>query len=260
MVQNQNLAMATAQLNSADARSPTEPWLFDEGLVAAEVERDAAAGDTSSKMADTRQTAKALAAARRTLRLLWIALIISLIAHLVIPVWIVTVMERPEKVALMDGTETLIVSPLVPIEQSNEILETVSLWAAKSFFDRGPQGFDAPDTLDRVFLPAANKKAREEFKKVADEFAKKNIHQKVEVGRIDLQRLDGGTVLSHVVGQILTQAQVGDEQINEPQAVALNLKLIRNPYLGRNKRYPFAVSDFSLGEPEQLQLQKQDEK
>src|SRR5215831_15079251 len=168
MAQDQNLAMATAQLNSVGAGSASEPWLFDEGLVATEVEPDAAAGDTSSKMADTRQTAEALAAARRTLRLLWIALIISLIAHLVIPIWIVTVMERPEKVALMDGTETLIVSPLVPIEQSNEMLETVSLWAAKSFLDRGPQGFDAPDTLDRVFLPAANKKAREEFKKVAD--------------------------------------------------------------------------------------------
>jgi hypothetical protein len=260
MVQDQNLAMATTQLNPVGAENASEPWLFDERLVATEVERNTAARDTSSKMADTRQTAKSLAATRRTLRLLWIALIISLIAHLVIPVWIATVMERPEKVALMDGTETLIVSPLVPVEQSNEILETISLWAAKSFLDRGPQGFDASDTLDRVFLPAANKKAREEFKKVADEFAKKNIHQKVEVGRIDLQRLDGGTVLSHVVGQILTQAQVGDEQITEPRAVALNFTLTRNPYLGRNKRYPFAVSDFSFGEPEQLQLQKRDEK
>src|SRR5215469_11796520 len=136
MAQDQNLAMATAQFNSVGAEGASEPWLFDEGLVATEVERGAAAGDTSSKMADTRPTAKSLAAARRTLRLLWIALIISLIAHLVIPASIVTVMEHPEKVALMDGTETLIVSPLVPIEQSNEILETVSLWAAKSFLDR----------------------------------------------------------------------------------------------------------------------------
>ena len=65
MVQGQNLAMATAQLNSADAESATEPWLFDEGLVATEVERGAAAGDVSSKMACTRKTANSLAAARR---------------------------------------------------------------------------------------------------------------------------------------------------------------------------------------------------
>jgi hypothetical protein len=260
MAQDQEIAMPIAEPETVDAETANEPWLFDDVLVATEVERNAAARDASSNTADTRQAAKSLAAARRTVRLLWIALTLSLIAHLVIPVWIVTVMVRPEKVALIDGTETLIVAPLVPVEQSNEILETVSLWAAKSFLDRGPQGFDAPDTLDRVFLPAASKKAKEEFKKVADEFAKKNIHQKLEVGRIDLQRLDDGTVLSHVVGQILTQAQVGDEQVNDPQPVALNFKLLRNPYLGRNKRYPFAVGDFSFGQPEQLQLQKRDEK
>src|ERR1700737_3295490 len=95
--------------------------------------------------------ANALASGRRTVRLLSMALIISLAAHLVIPLCLVTAMVRPEKVALMDGTESLVIAPLVPLEESNEILETLSLWAAKSFLDRGPQGFDAPETLERVF-------------------------------------------------------------------------------------------------------------
>ena len=204
--------------------------------------------------------ANALASGRRAVRLLWIALIVSLTAHLIIPVCIVTAMVRPEKVALMDGTESLIIAPLVPVEESNEILETLSFWAAKSFLDRGPQGFDAPETLQRVFLPVAAKKAEAEFNAVAEEFLKKNIHQKLEIGRIDLQRLDGGVVMSRVIGQILTQAQIGDEQLNEPQAVTLSLKLVRNPYLGRNKRYPFAVSDYAFDRPEQLPIQKRQEK
>jgi hypothetical protein len=167
-------------------------------------------------------------------------------------------MVRPEKVALMDGTESLIIAPLVPVEENNEILEALSLWAAKSFLDRGPQGFDAPETLERVFLPDAAKKAEADFQSVAQEYLKKNIHQKIEVGRIDLQRMGGDVVMSHVVGQVLTQAQIGDEQINEPQPVTLNLKLVRNPYLGRNKRYPFAVADYAFGRPEQLATQKRD--
>jgi hypothetical protein len=202
------------------------------------------------------RTANALASGRRTVRFLWIALLVSLTAHLIIPVCIVTAMVRPEKVALMDGTESLIISSLVPLEESNEILETLSFWAAKSFLDRGPQGFDAPETLQRVFLPDAAKKAEAEFGKVAAEFSKKNIHQKFEIGRIDLQRLDQGIVMSRVIGQVLTQAQVGDEQVSEPQAVTLNLKLVRNPYLGRNKRYPFAVVDYAFGQAEQLPIQK----
>ncbi|HEX3446022.1 MAG TPA: hypothetical protein VHS80_14995 [Chthoniobacterales bacterium] len=204
--------------------------------------------------------ANTLASGRRAVRLLWIALIVSLTAHLIIPVCIVTAMIRPEKVALMDGTESLIIAPLVPVEESNEILETLSLWAAKSFLDRGPQGFDAPETLQRVFLPVAAKKAEAEFTAVAEEFLKKNIHQKLEIGRIDLQRLDGGVVMSRVIGQILTQAQIGDEQLSEPQAVTLSLKLVRNPYLGRNKRYPFAVADYAFDRPEQLPIQKRQEK
>jgi len=97
--------------------------------------------------------ANRLAAANRTNRLLWIALILSLAAHVIVPIYLVSAMTKPEKVALMDGTESLIITPLVPAEQSDEILNTVSYWAAKSFLDRGPQGFDAPDTLNRVFLP-----------------------------------------------------------------------------------------------------------
>jgi hypothetical protein len=204
--------------------------------------------------------ANRLAAASRTNRLLWIALILSLVAHIIVPIYLVSAMTKPEKVALMDGTESLIITPLVPVEQSDEILNTVSYWAAKSFLDRGPQGFDAPDTLNRVFLPEAAERARSEFKGLADEFKKKSIHQKLEIARIDLQRVGGGIVMSRVIGQILTQAQIGDQQVDQPQPIALNLKLVRNPFLGRIQRYPFAVVDYAFGQPEPLSVQTTENK
>src|SRR6476660_9164322 len=46
--------------------------------------------------------ANALASGRRAVRLLWIALVVSLAAHLIVPVFLVTALVRPEKVALMD--------------------------------------------------------------------------------------------------------------------------------------------------------------
>jgi hypothetical protein len=223
-------------------------WIPSEELKETEVERDPRLENTQRE----NRAANSLASARRTARLLWIALIASLCAHCIVPAYIITAMAHPEKVALMDGTQSLIITPLVPVEQSREVLETISYWAAKSFLDRGPQGFDATDTLDRVFLPGAAQKAKMEFKTMAEEFAKKNIHQKLEIARIDLQRLDDGVIVSQVVGQILTQAQVGDEQVNQPQPITLSLKLVRNPYLGRNQRYPYAVMDYAFGQPEQL--------
>jgi hypothetical protein len=231
-------------------------WIASEQLEETEVERNPLREEAQR----TNRAANSLASARQTVRLLWIALIVSLCAHCVIPAYIISAMAHPEKVALMDGTQSLIITPLVPIEQSHEILETISYWAAKSFLDRGPQGFDATDTLDRVFLPAAAEKAKIEFKAVAEEFAKKNIHQKLEIGRIDLQPLEDGVILSRVVGQILIQAEVGDEQVNQPQPIALNLKLVRNPYLGRNQRYPYAVIDYAFGKPEQLTTLTRDQK
>ena len=228
----------------------------EESLEASEVSRDTRADIAMQR----NHAANRLAAANRTNRLLWIAVILSLLAHVIVPIYLVTAMTKPEKVALMDGTESLIISPLVPVEQSDEILNTVSYWAAKSFLDRGPQGFDAPDTLNRVFLPEAAEKARNEFKGLADEFKKKSIHQKLEIARIDLQRIGGGIVMSRVIGQILTQAQIGDQQVDQPQPIALNLKLVRNPFLGRNQRYPFAVIDYAFGQPEQLSVQTTDNK
>jgi hypothetical protein len=246
-------AASTEELTAFRENVPTDGWVSDEQLE----ETTASRNPLEERESRRDRAAHALASGRRTVRLLWIALVVSLTAHLIIPVCLVSAMMRPEKVALMDGTESLIISPLVPLEESNEILETLSLWAAKSFLDRGPQGFDAPETLQRVFLPDAAKKAEADFNRLAGEFSKKNIHQKFEIGRIDLQRLDQGVVMSHVIGQVLTQAQIGDEQLTEPQAVTLNLKLVRNPYLGRNKRYPFAVSEYTFGQPEQLPIQKQ---
>ena len=228
----------------------------DESLCETEVNRDAGVELAMQR----NHAANRLAAANRAARLLWIALIISLLGHIVVPVYLVTAMTRPEKVALMDGTESLIIAPLVPMEQSDEIMNTVSYWAAKSFLDRGPQGFDAPDTLNRAFLPEAAEKARNEFKTQADEFKKKSIHQKLEIARIDLQRIGGGMVMSRVIGQILTQAQIGDQHVDQPQPVALNLKLVRNPFLGRNQRYPFAVLDYAFGQPEPLSVQTTENK
>src|ERR1700741_2583133 len=60
------------------------------------------------------RAANSLARARVKTRLLWVTVIVLGVGPLVIPVCLVMTMSRPEKVALMDGTESLIISSLVP--------------------------------------------------------------------------------------------------------------------------------------------------
>ncbi len=256
-VNRKSPALPEVPITASDG-APTGPesWLRSQQLIESEVKRIS----DSAAAVERHRAASQLASGRQKVRLLWAALLISLVAHLIIPTYLVSVMRQPEKVALLDGTESLIIAPLVPAEQSREVLESISYWAAKSFLDRGPQGFDAPETLERVFLPQAFEKAKKDFETAASEFRKKSIHQKLEIGRLDLQRIDNGTILAHIVGQLLIQAEIDGEQITQPQPVSLNLKLVRNPYLGRNRRYPFAVTDYNFGPPEQLQLQTTEKK
>src|ERR1700756_3432632 len=164
----------------------------DEPLEVTEVSRDPRVESAMQR----NHAANRLAAANRTNRLLWIALVLSLLAHVVVPICLVTAMTQPEKVALMDGTESVIIAPLVPVEQSDEILNTVSYWAAKSFLDRGPQGFDAPDTLNRVFLPEAAEKAKNEFKGLADEFKKKRFIKNLKFLGKNFHQTGGGFEMS----------------------------------------------------------------
>src|SRR5262252_3224505 len=65
---------------------------------------------TQNDVTGKNRAAAALASGRRTVRLLWIALSISMVAHLIIPAYIVSATTRSEKVALLDGTESLIIS------------------------------------------------------------------------------------------------------------------------------------------------------
>ena len=97
-------AMATiADHPALGEKVSTDGWVADEQLDDSWVPRN----PLHEREARKNLAVNALASGRRTVRLLWMALIASLMAHLIIPICIVTAMVRPEKVALMDGTLSL---------------------------------------------------------------------------------------------------------------------------------------------------------
>jgi len=186
-------------------------------------------------------------------RLLWLAVVVLIVGHMIVPAYIVSVVSKPEKVALLDGTESLIVANLMPVDQADDIQDAIAYWASKAFLDRNPEGFDAPDSLRRLFSVELVNKIEADFdKQEKEQYEKKHLHQKLEVARIDRQRLADDMVLATVYGQVITTADLGEESVTEPAWVKLNLKMARNPFLGRNKRYPYMVIEYSFGKPEKL--------
>src|ERR1700688_4245641 len=115
---------------------PTDGWVADEQLHDITVTRNPLQERESWKYL----ASSALASGRRTVRLLWIALVVSLAAHLIIPLCIVTAMMRPEKVALMDGTESLIISPLVPLKETNKSWKHFLFGLLRPFWTEGHRG------------------------------------------------------------------------------------------------------------------------
>ena len=201
----------------------------------------------------TAPAANALARSRMTVRLLWLAVVILVVGHMIVPIAIVNVLSRPEKVALLDGTESVIIANLMPPDQADDIQDAIAYAAGKALLDRNPQGFDAPESMKRLFSPDLVKKIETEFEKQEkDQYEKKQLHQKLEVARIDRQKLGGDMVVATIFGQVLTTADLGEESVTEPAWVKLNLKMARNPFLGRNKRFPYMVVDFWFAKPEKL--------
>jgi len=203
----------------------------------------------------TAPAANALARSRMTVRLLWLAVVILVVGHMIVPIAIVNVLSRPEKVALLDGTESVIIANLMPPDQADDIQDAIAYAAGKALLDRNPQGFDAPESMRRLFSPDLVKKIETEFEKQEkDQYEKKQLHQKLEVARTDRQKLGGDMVVATIFGQVLTTADLGEESVTEPAWVKLNLKMARNQFLGRNKRFPYMVVDFWFAKPEKLSV------
>ena len=112
---------------------------------------------------------------------------------------------------------------------------------------------------DRIFSPQMAKKAEDEFsKEMREQYKQKQLYQTLKVARIDQQKIDANVVVVTVLGQLLTTAAIGEEPVTEPSWVKLNLKMVRNPYLGRNQRFPYMVVDFWNSTPEKLSVTKED--
>ena len=208
---------------------------------------------------DARRAANEIHRTRRTKTLLWMAVLLLIVSNVASPIYLVTILTKHEKVAMMDGTETMVIAGLMPVEEARNIQEDISFWAAKALLDRNPVGFDAPETLDRVFGKDALERAKKEWKDVQDEYSTKQIHQKFEASYVKLQRVSDDVIVSHVVGQVIVDGNLGDEKISEPAPLTLSLKLVRNPRIGQNKRYPYMVADYNYERTENLSVTKQGE-
>jgi hypothetical protein len=152
--------------------------------------------------------------------------------------------KRTERAIVIDPSNTYYVSPILKFQDAKELHAQQSELATIAFLERNPKNFDNEDLLTQMFLKPALTKAQAQRQSEAAEFQAKQLHQKVEIARIDILQTRENAVLTQVTGQLIRAGIFDGKAFSEAIPFRLTLKLLRNPNMIANGRFPTAVSDF----------------
>jgi hypothetical protein len=153
-------------------------------------------------------------------------------------------LKEQERVVIIDPAGTFFVSPLLHFQEARELHAQQCTLAAVAFLERNPKDFDHPDLLRQMFLKQAYEKARSEFTAEEPEFKAKQLHQKAEIARIDFLETRSDAVLTQVSGQLIRSGVFQERAFTEAVPFTLKLKMLRNPNMVENGRFPTAIQDF----------------
>lgn len=179
-------------------------------------------------------------------RMWFLIAIIAVVSAIVQPYFIIAACRTQERVVIMDSTGTFHVSPLLNFEDATKLHTSQSLLACIALFQKNPNGFDYPEILEKLFLGDALEKAKTFQTAELPEFKAKQIHQKVEVFKIDILETRNDQVLVEVTGQLIRVGIFNNQSFTESPKFKLRLTLARNPNLTENGRYPTAVWQFDI--------------
>jgi hypothetical protein len=157
---------------------------------------------------------------------------------------IISQFKQRERVVIIDPAGTYYASPLLQFQEAKQLHVQQAELAAMVFLERNPKDFDNSDLLKLLFLKKAFNKAQDERISEAVEFRSKQLHQKAEIGQIDVLATRDNEVLAAVTGQIIRSGIFQEKAFNEAFAFRLRLRFIRNPNMALNGRFPTAVGDF----------------
>jgi hypothetical protein len=173
------------------------------------------------------------------------------------PYFTVLAVRAEEKVVILDPGGTLIYAPLLGFEEAGQLHAYHVRLACLAFLQRNPNGPDLSDLLKRLYLDPASKKAAALYQGQNAEFKEKQIHQKVEITKIDIldtRKIENGAgksyeaVTVHAEGDLIRTGTVNKLEFREPVKFTVEFLFIRNPDLLANGRLPLVVQDFKYKE------------
>ena len=157
---------------------------------------------------------------------------------------IISQFKERERVVIIDPSGTYYVSPLLKFSEAKQLHVQQAELATTAFLERNPKDFDNADLLKLMFLRKAYNKAQDERISEEVEFRAKQLHQKAEIGQIDILATRENQVLANVTGQVIRVGIFQGRSFTEAFPFTLRLLFLRNPNIIQNGRFPTAVADF----------------
>src|SRR5438132_9116729 len=150
--------------------------------------------------------------------------------------------KQRERVVIIDRSQTYYISPLLQFEEAKDLHAQQAELATLAFLDRNPKDFNHPDLV--MFLKAALQKARDPRTRETVEFRAKQLRQKPEIAKIEILATRENEVLVTVSGQVIRTGIFQEKTFTEAFNFKLGLRLLSNPNMAANGRFPTAVGDF----------------
>ena len=179
-------------------------------------------------------------------RVWFVIAVLAVAAAFIQPFFIIAAFRTQERVVILDETGTYHISPLLNFEDATKLQTSQTLLACVALLEKNPNGFDYPELLAKMYLPDALNQAKTLQSQQADELKAKQIHQKVEVFRLDVLQTRNDQVLVEVTGQLIRVGLFNGEPFTEASKFRAQFTLLRNPNLTANGRFPLAVWKFQF--------------
>jgi hypothetical protein len=146
---------------------------------------------------------------------------------------------------------TFYVSRLGTFEEAKLFHAEASRMAAACLFDRNPVQADYTDRLKLLFGRDAYQDAERLFAVDGQTFKEQQIHQKIEIGKIDILKQSEQTVLTAAHGQIIQAGVFDGRAFSKSKQVTVYFQLGLNREMASNSRYPEWVIKFDMHEGEE---------
>ena len=164
------------------------------------------------------------------------------------PFFLVPVLKARERVVVIDPSNTYFIAPTLEFDEASALHTAQARLATAAFLERNPESFDNKELLQRLFGKTALQGAYQQQTKAGEESRAKQIHQKPEISEVTILETRSDFVLCRVRGQLVRAGIFNDRPFTEALPFTLSLKMLRNPDMLTNARFPTVVSAFRYDE------------